>query len=198
MAGCSIRRQQSSDCRCLYSWHCFYANNVISCCPIFSFHSRLRLLGGGSSPDYNSFKLSTLLVLFADGCSNKDSVPDWQMLGEAAAEIARFKGQQQSLHTSQPSNSTTGGSGSTSRPASLRQLKRSIRRAIKRVEDLPGWLLYRYMSNASVSFNALSSVLAILITLGKGAKLCLLLLALVHELDQPPAGSAVVSCSCNG
>eukprot|EP00775_Hariotina_reticulata_P003585 gene3585-3850_t len=78
--------------------------------------------------------------------TSKESGPDWQILGEAAAEIARFKGQQQTLNNSQPTSSTPGGGGtsSTSRPALQRQMKRNLRRLMKRVADLPGWLLYRY------------------------------------------------------
>lgn len=63
------------------------------------------------------------------------------MLGEAAADIARYKGAQQS------SSSKLGGGGSNGGDSSSgslqRQAKRAIRRWQRRLRDLPGWLLYR-------------------------------------------------------
>uniref|UniRef100_A0A383W1D6 Uncharacterized protein n=1 Tax=Tetradesmus obliquus TaxID=3088 RepID=A0A383W1D6_TETOB len=59
---------------------------------------------------------------------------DWKLLNEAAADVARFKVQQLK------SGSSGGGSSSSSKSGS----KRSKKRWARQLQELPGWLLYRY------------------------------------------------------
>ncbi|WIA42759.1 hypothetical protein OEZ86_008702 [Tetradesmus obliquus] len=59
---------------------------------------------------------------------------DWKLLNEAAADVARFKVQQLKSGSSGGSSSSSSKSGS----------KRSKKRWARQLQELPGWLLYRY------------------------------------------------------
>jgi len=75
-------------------------------------------------------------------CRGFDSATDWQLLGEAAADIARFKTQRQAkaassgASSSSSSSNSSGGAGSSS-------LLRLQRKWMRQLRDVPGWLLYR-------------------------------------------------------
>ncbi|WIA22303.1 hypothetical protein OEZ85_004619 [Tetradesmus obliquus] len=60
---------------------------------------------------------------------------DWKLLNEAAADVARFKVQQLK-------SGSSGGSSSSS--SSKSGSKRSKKRWARQLQELPGWLLYRY------------------------------------------------------
>lgn len=71
-----------------------------------------------------------------------DSSSDWELLGEAAAEIARYKAQQQA-DSNRGNSSIGGGDGggwsSKKSVALLRQLLCFLR-------DFPSWLQYRFVT----------------------------------------------------
>lgn len=72
-----------------------------------------------------------------------DSSTDWDLLGEAAAEIARYKIQQQADRSSSSRGGGDGGTGWSSR-----RIVRLVRQTVGWARDFPGWLLYRFAAVA--------------------------------------------------
>jgi hypothetical protein len=64
---------------------------------------------------------------------------DWTELAAAAADVASFKAQQKQAKTAGSSSS----SSSSHKPAGAGDRMRALRKKMRQLRDLPGWLLYR-------------------------------------------------------
>ncbi|KAF6262463.1 hypothetical protein COO60DRAFT_628176 [Scenedesmus sp. NREL 46B-D3] len=115
---------------------------------------------------------------------------DWKLLNEAAADVARFKVQQLKAGSSSSSSSSKGTS------------KRSKKRWARKLQELPGWLLYRYYNWRQDGVSDLLLITAVSTTLLITAAIVKLLLVdpaapagLQQQLQGPSAaaGSAVTA-----